>query len=94
MPRVSRVSREIQTSGKSENSCLDGLTFPVKGVYSSLQGRREWPGNKEHAVKQTTQKKRIRMNIWGNWNGYIGTRKVKEFGGDEFMAIDWLGGRL
>ena len=24
--------------------------------------------------------RRIKQNIWGNWNGYEGTRKVKEFG--------------
>lgn len=34
--------------------------------------------------------KRIKQNVWGNWNGYEGSRKVKEFGtrGDE--AEEWL----
>lgn len=34
--------------------------------------------------------RRIRMNIWGNWNGYEGTRKVRSFGTDELGARDWL----
>jgi len=25
-------------------------------------------------------KRRIKQTAWGNWNGYEGTRKVKEFG--------------
>lgn len=25
-------------------------------------------------------KRRIHQNVWGNWNGYEGNRKVKEFG--------------
>jgi hypothetical protein len=33
---------------------------------------------------------RIRQNIWGNWNGYVGTRKVREFGTDEREAAAWL----
>ena len=38
-------------------------------------------------------KKRIKQNIWGNWNGYIGTRKVIEFGcglAGEYRAQEWL----
>ena len=29
------------------------------------------------------------MNIWGNWNGYEGRKKVKEFGLDKFDAVEW-----
>lgn len=36
-------------------------------------------------------KRRIHQNIWGNWNGYEGTRKVIEFGTDEIDAREWLG---
>lgn len=34
--------------------------------------------------------RRIRMNVYGNWNGYEGTRKVHEFGTDERRAREWL----
>lgn len=40
-------------------------------------------------------KRNIRQNIWGNWNGYEGTRKVKEFGcgvRGEMKAKDWIEG--
>jgi hypothetical protein len=30
------------------------------------------------------------MNIWGNWKGYLGTRKVEDFGTDEADAKQWL----
>ncbi len=33
---------------------------------------------------------KIFQNIWGNWNGYLGKRKVKEFGTDEIGAKLWL----
>jgi len=33
---------------------------------------------------------RIRQNVWGNWNGYIGSRKVYEIGSSEFDAKVWL----
>lgn len=35
-------------------------------------------------------KRRIRQNVWGNWNGYEGTRKVVEFGTDNQDAEHWL----
>ena len=35
-------------------------------------------------------KRRIHQNVWGNWNGYIGRRKVHEFGTDEDEAKLWL----
>ena len=35
-------------------------------------------------------KRRIHQNIWGNWNGYLGTRKVIEFGLDSWEAEHWL----
>lgn len=38
--------------------------------------------------------RRIKMNIWGNWNGYIGRNKVREFGGSEFEAVLWVNGEL
>ena len=40
---------------------------------------------------------KIRLNSWGNWNGYLGNRKVESFseagagrGGAEQEAKDWL----
>ena len=33
---------------------------------------------------------RIKQNIWGNWNAYIGTRKICEIGASEFDAKVWL----
>jgi hypothetical protein len=35
-------------------------------------------------------KRRIRQSIWGNWNGYEGTKKVLDFGLDELEAKRWL----
>ncbi len=35
-------------------------------------------------------KQRIKLNVWGNWNGYKGNKKVIEFGCDERAANDWL----
>lgn len=37
-------------------------------------------------------KRRIRQNVWGNWNGYEGNCKVIEFGTGEFEANEWLQG--
>lgn len=34
-------------------------------------------------------KVRIYQNVWGNWNGYIGTRKVMEFGPHKGTADEW-----
>lgn len=42
-------------------------------------------------TNQTT-KRRIHQNVWGNWNGYEGTRKVKEFGTGGGDAEEWLQG--
>lgn len=36
-----------------------------------------------------TPKRRIIMNVWGNWNGYEGTRKTQSFGMDERAAREW-----
>lgn len=41
-------------------------------------------------MKAQKPKVKIHLNIWGNWNGYVGTRKVIEFGTDEIDARDWL----
>jgi hypothetical protein len=35
-------------------------------------------------------KKRIYQNVWGNWNGYEGTRKTQDFGLDEVAAVAWF----
>ena len=35
-------------------------------------------------------KRRIKQNIWGNWNGYEGTRRVMQFGTSERNAKHWL----
>lgn len=37
-------------------------------------------------------KRRIRQNVWGNWKGYEGNRKVACFGIDEQEAKAWLAG--
>lgn len=41
-------------------------------------------------VKGNNMKRRIKRNIWGNWYGYEGTRRVIEFGEDERDAKEWL----
>lgn len=35
-------------------------------------------------------KYRIHQNVWGNWNGYAGRNRVREFGTDEAEAELWL----
>ena len=35
-------------------------------------------------------KRRIKQNVWGNWNGYEGARKTMGFGTDERGANEWL----
>ncbi len=35
-------------------------------------------------------KPKIRVNLWGNWNAYRGSTKVKEFGEREDEAKEWL----
>lgn len=34
--------------------------------------------------------RKIKQNIWGNWNGYLGGRKVAVFGTDEIAAGYWF----
>lgn len=34
--------------------------------------------------------RRIKRNVWDNWNGYEGTHKVVEFGLDYHRAHAWL----
>jgi hypothetical protein len=33
--------------------------------------------------------RKIKQNIWGNWNGYEGRRRVQQFGTDEISAAYW-----
>jgi len=35
------------------------------------------------------KRRRIKQNIWGNWKGYEGNRKVMDFGTDEIEAEAW-----
>jgi len=32
----------------------------------------------------------IHKNVWDNWNGYIGRKKVIEFGTDAYAAREWV----
>lgn len=34
--------------------------------------------------------RKIKQNTWGNWRGYLGSKAVAEFGGDEIAAGHWL----
>lgn len=42
-------------------------------------------------MKIKPKKRKIRQNIYGNWNGYEGRRRVKEFGLDKIEAEIWVG---
>jgi hypothetical protein len=33
--------------------------------------------------------RKIKQNIWGNWNGYEGRNRVQQFGTDEISAAYW-----
>lgn len=35
-------------------------------------------------------KRRIHQNVWGNINGYLGTRQVHCFGSDALSTDEWL----
>lgn len=37
---------------------------------------------------------RVKRNIWGNWAAFEGSQRVREFGGDEWLAVDWTSERL
>jgi hypothetical protein len=37
---------------------------------------------------------RVKRNIWGNWAAFEGPQRVREFGADEWLAVDWLSERL
>jgi hypothetical protein len=37
-----------------------------------------------------SQRRKIWQNQWGNWNGYIGKRRVMQFGTNERDARQWL----
>jgi hypothetical protein len=41
-------------------------------------------------INKQAVKRRIRQNIWGNWKGYEGSRKVHDFGTDEVEAKRWM----
>jgi hypothetical protein len=34
--------------------------------------------------------RKIKQNIWGNWNGYEGRSRVQEFGTDDIASAYWL----
>ena len=48
----------------------------------------------QRKLETSGPKRRIKQNIWGNWNGYEGTRKVREFGTDKWDAELWVKGEL
>lgn len=33
--------------------------------------------------------RKIKQNVWGNWNGYVGRRRVIQFGTDDIAAAYW-----
>lgn len=35
-------------------------------------------------------KRRIKQNVWGNWNGYEGNKKTRQFGTDYMEASIWV----
>jgi hypothetical protein len=37
-------------------------------------------------------KRRIKQTIYGNWNGYVGNKRVEEFGQWEHEALAWQAG--
>ena len=52
--------------------------------------REEKPtGGHPGASGTSSGKRRIRQNVWGNWYGYEGTRRTKEFGTDARAAREW-----
>jgi hypothetical protein len=34
--------------------------------------------------------RKIKHNIWGNWNGYVGSKRTVQFGTDDVAAAYWL----
>jgi hypothetical protein len=45
------------------------------------------------AVRFPHGKPRIHRNVWGNWHGYLGTRRAEDFR-DERDANEWLASAL
>lgn len=49
----------------------------------------------ENRSKEMKMKKiSIKRNLWGNLNGYIGGRRVVEFGLDKQAAVAWFEGKI
>lgn len=72
-------------------SPLDRLRYHVTGAIE----RGEGVAIVEKRPPETSRpKRRIHQNVWGNWNGYEGTRKVREFGTDKWDARLWVKGEL
>jgi len=63
------------------------LLCRVMGLPEPYKIDKEWVT--PAAIRQTGKKK-LKKNVWGNWNGYLGRKKVMEFGTNEVKATDWL----
>lgn len=48
------------------------------------------PEEEDAPVVPRSQRVKIWRNQWDNWNGYMGKRRVIEFGLDEQKAREWL----
>lgn len=60
--------------------------------YSKKDGQTLCPACRKEvrAAQVVSVKRRIKQNVWGNWNGYASTRRAVEFGTDERAAREWL----
>lgn len=41
-------------------------------------------------VVPRSKRRKIHKSVWGNWNGYLGKRKVIEFGTNDDAAHQWF----
>lgn len=42
-------------------------------------------------IEAAVGRRQVKQNAWGNWNGYVGRYKVREFGTRANEALEWAG---
>jgi hypothetical protein len=75
-----------QTVLYSDSQILEG-DISIKDAVAECVGMED---KKDEPVVPLSKQRRIWKNQWDNWNGYIGKRRVKQFGLDESAARAWL----
>ena len=79
---------ESIASEKAHRLGLKHMGFGNWGNGSNVTHREE--GNDIVPIQKSKAKRRVKMNVWGNYKGYLGTTQVEDFGLDDVAAGYWL----